>query len=78
MDKDNFTLHYKSIIIHGKPKEIIDEVTTRQSMALVCKQYIGEDYPIEHFQRTYKTTSEALMAFDISTEEITGLGHKPE
>jgi len=78
LDKDNFTLHYKSIIIHGKPKEIIDEVTKRKSMALVCKKYIGEDYPIEHFQRTYKNTSEVLMVFEISIEEISGLGHKTE
>ena len=35
LDKDNFTLHYKSIIIHGKPKEIIDEITKRKSMTLV-------------------------------------------
>ena len=78
LDKDNFTLHYKSIIIHGKPKEIIDEITKRISMTLVCEKYIGEDYPIEHFQRTYKNTSEVFTIFEISIEEISGLGHETE
>ena len=78
LDKDNFTLHYKSIIIHGKPKEIIDEITKRKSMALVCEKYIGGDYPIEHFQRTYKNTSEVLTVFEISIEKNSGLGHETE
>lgn len=78
LDKDNFTLHYKSIIIHGKPKEIIDEITKRKSMALLCEKYIGEDYPIEHFQRTYKNTGEVLTVFEISIEKISGLGHEME
>ncbi|WP_288623819.1 hypothetical protein [uncultured Lactococcus sp.] len=78
LDKDNFTLHYKSIIIHGKPKEIIDEITKRKSMALVCEKYIGGDYPIEHSQRTYKNTSEVLTVFEISIEKNSGLGHETE
>ncbi|MDT2859940.1 pyridoxamine 5'-phosphate oxidase family protein [Lactococcus lactis] len=78
LDKDNFTLHYKSIIIHGKPKEIIDEITKRKSMTLVCEKYISEDYPIEHSQRTYENTSEVLTVFEISIEEISGLGHEKE
>jgi nitroimidazol reductase NimA-like FMN-containing flavoprotein (pyridoxamine 5'-phosphate oxidase superfamily) len=51
-DKDNFTFHYKSIIIHGKPKEIIDEITKRKSMTLVCEKYFGENYSKEPFQRS--------------------------